>query len=461
MRRLNKTPLIAAVAVLAVAQGLLGRVNFEAWKQNYAPKSGDISGVSGDQLLFALAGFREMVAGILWVRADKFFDEGNYDAVLPIIRLVTILDPKQIDVYATGMWHIAYNFTDEGSRSDRRYVPSALALGAEGARNNDYTYELFFETGWIWYHKVDDDYSNAVKWWEEAIQRKDMQTARKNILGMAYLRNGQIEKGLAHYESMLNEAEKTLAEKNDFQNRQNRDTLESNLDTLLVRMAQRGYWAHKEGYADQWQYDTNPPYDVGLSVRVTVESEKVIRIEGTYNVQPVGSRLRVVLRDASNKFGRPAGMVWDRSDKVDLDPEPDVTYMQDGLFVKNQSFYRRVDMSRDPTMYPFIGDKYYVEIYYNPRSAPPHLQDRFGFSGEGFTDKNFLNTEIRPGQRVVYAKVELTRDQILRVGEWANKTPAVQTANFVPLGQRSNDEVFEIPSMRAGQPAAPAGGNGP
>lgn len=461
MRRLNKTPLLAAIGVLMAGQAAIGRSNFELWKQNYAPKQGDISGVSGDQMLFALAGFREMVAGILWVRADKFFDEGNYDAVLPIIRLVTILDPKQIDVYATGMWHIAYNFTDDGSRSDRRYVPSALALGAEGAKNNDYTYELFFETGWIWYHKVDDDYENAVKWWEQAIARKDMQTARKNILAMAYLRNGQIDKGMDHYASLLVDAEKTYDKEDNFQNKQNRDTLESNLDTLLVRMAQRGYWAHKGGYANEWQYDVNPPYDVGLSVRVTVESEKVIRVEGTYNVQPVGSRLRVVLRDADNKFGRPAGMVWDRSNVVDLEPEPDVTYMQDGLFVKNQSFYRRIDMSRDPTMYPFVGDKYVLEVYYNPRSAPPHLQDRFGFSGEGYTDKNFLNTEIRPGQRVVYAKLELTKDQLLRVGAWATKTPAVQTKNFVPLGQRSNDEVFEIPSMRAGQPTAPAGGNGP
>ena len=113
-------------------------------------------------------GFRELIAGILWVKADSFFDTGNYDAILPLIRLVTILDPHQIDVYATGMWHIGYNFTDEEQRSDRRYIPAALALGKEGYQNNPNTYEMFFETGWMWYHKIDDDYEHAVDLFLEA-----------------------------------------------------------------------------------------------------------------------------------------------------------------------------------------------------------------------------------------------------------------------------------------------------
>jgi len=77
------------------------------------------------------------------------FDSGNYDAILPIIRLVTILDPHQIDVYATGMWHIGYNFTDEEQRSGPSLIwPTALALGAEGFEAETRgLYELYFETG--------------------------------------------------------------------------------------------------------------------------------------------------------------------------------------------------------------------------------------------------------------------------------------------------------------------------
>ncbi len=455
-----KSPVALGILALAVlGQGGINRALFPLWEKNFSPRKGDLRGLSGDQLLVALAGFREMIAGILWVRADTYFDQGNYDAILPIIRLVTMLDPRQIDVYATGMWHIGYNFTDEQSRSDRRYIPSALALGSEGARNNDYTYELFFETGWLWYHKIDDNYGKAVEWWKEAQEREDMQTARKNILTMALLRDGKLEEGLALYNTLLTDAEKKMSDatNQDFQIRQNRDTLESNMDNLLVRMAQRGYFARKGGYEKEWKYDTDPPYDVGFSAQVVVEDRKILRVEGTWNVQPVGTRIRIVLRDAMD-VNDPgfvaAGMDWDSKSTVDLDPEKDVTFMQDGLFVKNQAFYRRIDMSRDPTMYPFTKEKYFVEFYYNPRSAPPHIQDRFGFSGEGMGDKNYLNTEIREGQRVVYARLELTRDQILRQGEWASKTPVIRTVNFVPTGTSSQQEVFEVPGLR-GAAAAP------
>ncbi|MBL8067708.1 MAG: tetratricopeptide repeat protein [Armatimonadetes bacterium] len=449
--KLNRTAMsIALVACLTVAGGI-NRWAYPLWRVNFSPrKNSDLRGLSGDQLLIALAGFREMVAGILWVRADTFFDEGNYDAILPIIRLVTMLDPKQIDVYATGMWHIAYNFTDEQNRSDRRYIPSALALGAEGSQNNDYTYELYFETGWLWYHKIDDDYDKAVSWWEKASTKKDIQTARRNILSMAYLRSGDFDKAIAHYEELLGEAETAFQKTpNDFAARQQRDTLETNLDNVLVRLAQRGNFALKGGYYDQGDYDTKPPYDVGFSARVTVEDSKVLRVEGTWGVQPVGTRIRIVLRDADDPNGRPAEMVWERGDKVDLDPDREATFMQDGLFVKNQAFYRRIDMSRDPTMYPFTTDKYVVEFYYNIRSGPPHLQDRFGYSGEGMTDARYMNTEVRPGQRVIYAKLELTRDQLLRQGEWATKVPVVQTDGFVTTGTNQSTDVIKIPTLRS------------
>ena len=452
--RVKKIPLIATLVVLLALQGVTIRSAYPQWEEDYAPvKGANLQGLSGDQLFFALAGFREMVAGILWVRADTFFDEGNYDAILPIIRLVTMLDPKQIDVYATGMWHIAYNFTDEQSRSDRRYIPSALALGKEGALNNDYTYELFFETGWLWYHKIDDDYEYAVDWWEQASQREDMQTARKNILAMAYMRNGQLNEALGLYSSLLEDAEEVFAEDDAFSARQNRDTIENNLDNLIIRMAQRGSFAVQRGDFDSSTnyYDTQPPFDVDFSARVTVEEPMVLRVQGTWGVQPVGTRIRFVLKDMDYPGAVPAGMEWDTKDAVDLDPPANVTFLQDGLFVRNQVFDRTVDMSRDPTMYPFLADEYLLEFYYNPRSAPPHIQDRFGFSGEGMTDENFLNEEIRPGQRVLYTTLKLTRDQILRIGDFSmgGTTPVVQTDNFVSVNRRVTDDVITIPGLRS------------
>lgn len=424
---------------------------FSRWSVDYAKGDVAAAGLSPDQLLFALAGFREMIAGILWVRADSFFDTGQYDAILPIIRLVTILDPNQIDVFATGMWHIGYNFTDEQQRSDRRYIPTALALGMEGARKNPETYEMFFETGWMWYHKIDDDYPNAVKWFEEAAKRPDMLPARKNLLGMAYQREGRPDRALARYLELFKTADDLYKKDSAFGNRQNRDVLESNADNTLMRMVQRGWFAGKEGRPTKG-YDIEPKFDVGFSVKASVVDNRMIKFQGTWNVLPVGTRVRVVLKDANFPNDAPAGMKWEQGDSVNLDPARDQTFMQEQLFVKNRRFDKTVDLSKDPTMYPFNSDKYVLEFYYNPRSAPPHIQDKFSWSGEGMTDSNFLNTQVRPGQRVVFARLELTKDQILRKGEWQDRVPVVKTTNYVDAGKRAQDDVIlDLPSLRSGK----------
>ena len=90
---------LGVIAALMLVQGVMHHgLIFPQWEKNYQVKQkGMVSGLDPSQLLFAMMGLREFIAGILWVRADSFFDEGNYDAVLPLLRLVTWLDPHQID----------------------------------------------------------------------------------------------------------------------------------------------------------------------------------------------------------------------------------------------------------------------------------------------------------------------------------------------------------------------------
>ena len=453
--RRKSSPIIGIILGCFLLQAVLQGVGiFPLWKINYAPKTNSLSqDLPADQMILALAGFREMIAGILWVRADSFFDSGNYDAILPIIRLVTMLDPQEIDVYATGMWHIGYNFTDEEQRSDRRYIPSALALGKEGCKQNPQTYELFFETGWLWYHKIDDDYDKAVKYFDLAQQRPDMPPARKNLLAMAEQRNGDPIGALNTYLKLYGDA--VAAMKGDasaYGNRQIRDTLENNIDTTLVRLVQRGYIAEtkKKDFTAQPGYDTYPPFDVGFSVKCTVLDKRKLLFEGTYNVRPVGTRIRVVLKDTGYDHGVPAGIDWDYSNDVNLDPPKNQTFMQDQLFVKNQRFYHKVDMSKDPTMYPFIAKDYDVEFYYDARSAPPHIQDKFSWDGEGMTDPHFMDTNVRKGQKVLYWKCHLTQDQILRQHYWHDHVPVVKTDNFVESTQSYNKDnvLIQIPALR-------------
>lgn len=478
--RPKKGKLLGILAATFVAQMALqvGLIQ-ENWKKNYWAGQGFAESLSPDQTLLQLFGFREFLAGILWVRADSFFDEGNYDAVLPIIRLCTILDPKQIDIYSTGMWHIAYNFTDEEQRSDRRYIPAALALGKEGSKQNPNTYELFFETGWIWYHKVDDEYHNAIKWFRQAQEREDMLPARRNLLSNAYQRNNQVREGLDLYWKFFSEVDEKYKNSPDseYQLFQQKETLESNLDTMIVRMVQRGWEAQQRGDYDKQVYDTTNPFDVGFSARVIVDSPKVLRVQGTWNVLPVGTRIRIVIRDANNPKFKIAAMDWDGQSEVNFDPERDSTYLQDQGFVKNRRFNKTIDMSKDPTMYPFSRkhDEYLVEFYYNARSAALHIQDKFGWNGEGMTDKNFLRTDIRkdyewvPGEkagkftdnwklternsppaRIIYTSLKLTRDQVLRKGDWIDRVPMVATKNFDSSRfSITQEDIIDIPTLRS------------
>ncbi|MBS1706973.1 MAG: hypothetical protein JST40_13995 [Armatimonadetes bacterium] len=461
----SRSSIVAAVIGLFVVQAGLGLALQPIWAKNYMPKQkGVAAGLNPDQLLAALAGFREMVAGILWVRADSFFENGNYDAILPIIRIVTLLDPHQLDVYATGMWHIGYNFTDLQQRSDRRYLPSAIALGSEGAKNNPDTYEMFFETGWIWHHKIEDGYDRAVKWWDEANTKKDILPARRNLLASAYIRNGQIEKAMDYYAGLLAEANKRVADKTDTDPMSSsmRDTIERNLDNHMIRMSQRGWMAKTKGHGPI-PYDTEPPFDVGFSVKVTVTDAKKLEFEGTWNVLPVGTRIRVILRDADYPHAIAGGVDWDGdAESVNLDPPTNTTYMQDQLYVRNRRFTKKIDMSADPTMYPFNKDKYLLEFYYSPRNAPPHIQDKFSWDGQGLTDKNFLNTEIRPGVRVIYTSFEISRDEILRRGEWADKAPVRMTSNFKKQGLNAiGSDVINSESLRSSTSAPKPAPTGP
>src|ERR1035441_9717809 len=41
----------------------------------------------GQFIVASLTGCKEVVAGMLWVRADEFFHSGQFSAIVPIVRL--------------------------------------------------------------------------------------------------------------------------------------------------------------------------------------------------------------------------------------------------------------------------------------------------------------------------------------------------------------------------------------
>ncbi|MFN8139389.1 MAG: hypothetical protein U0R49_06285 [Fimbriimonadales bacterium] len=442
--RVNKKLLGGLVAGLFVAQGAINQFGiFPIWQKNYSShKVGVAEGLSADQLLASMAGLREMVAGILWVQADEYFDSGQFDAVLPIIRLVTWLDPRQIEVYATGSWHIGYNFTDEQNRSDRRYVPIALKLLDDGVKQNADTYRLWHEYGWMYYHKVEDRFEKTAEYFGEAVKRPDVIPALKSMVAHAALKNGDPMKAVEVFWKLQQENQKewdaTKSEsmpQGDNALRIRKDVAELNLNNLILRMTARGYFAKQRGDYDSMPYETKPPVDLSFSFKIDVVQPRVLRVVGNWGIPTTGGRIRCILRDSDYNLN------WDPAQSLDFDKDRDHTFMQDSLYTQNGQFDRRIDMSRNPTMYPFKANKYIMEFYFSPRNAPNHIQDKIGWNGEGMTDKNFINTEMRAPARVLYAKVELDRDMIMRRGKYRNGY-TFRSVGFKEITTRDVDDVI-------------------
>lgn len=438
---MRRTQLIAAVVVIWALSAVL-QTAIDPGRKQFEPKveglMGKLTGLPTEYIFGTMLGFREVVAGALWVRADSFFHEGNYDAILPIIRLVTWLDPHNLDVYSTGGWHIGYNFTDTEQRSDRRYLSAALKLLEEGVENNPHVYDLYFEMGWMWYDKVKQAH-NAVQWFQKAYDFPDrpdewspgIPPARRHMLAHAWESAGLIDQTLLTWQDILLKHEETLRKKpKEFQARVNVDVAKHNYTLTELRQYNR-YLKNPP--------DTQPPIDVKFDVKVRVVEPKIIEVSGTLDMGTYydeqmqkqdfrPGRVDVTLRDEGYKSSilptdeKEAGEVWRQ--KVFTFDVPDVTIMQEQIAIIKGKFKRKIDMSKDPMMYSFKAPRYVITVRFNPLYASPQTQDRIGWRGEGITDKNALRideitTADKDGKtyttsvRRIRKHLALTREQIL------------------------------------------------
>lgn len=463
--------------------------------------------------LAAVSGFRQVVAGLLWVRADSFFHQGNYDAILPLVRIITWMDPNFLDVYSTGAWHMMYNFTDEGQRSDRRYLPAGIALLNEGIKANPDVYDMYFDAGWNNFDKI-KNYDEAVRYYQDALKTRNPDYTRVGHgLAHALERSGRIDASIAQWEKVLADHKRVLADPKSDADRKNRaqtgiQSASKNLNIMKIRRVRR---------AD----DTKNPVDAQFSAKVVRIKPRVLEISGEWNLVgaknfdeglwgPVdGARVNARLHDYGYRMPAPQ--------EFSFEVDKSLTIMQDDLSVRGGKqikkgslfivspgdfavttppdadkqgmyslaskempaglgvplqqalagraplsaegkrqlaalqaqgktidamvkegyhvavkdyftrgkFKREIDMSKDPKMYSFSKDRYELILSFNPRTAPEFVQDRYGWSGEGLTDKRYLDTTTVPGLRMLRLPIVLTREDIVGEGRaviWPRNT---------------------------------------
>jgi hypothetical protein len=456
----RKTPVLPVVCIL-VGYILIAflQVRIDPLKKQYEPGQGRYGDAARhlpvEFAIGALTGFREAIAGLLWVRTDDFFHDGDYKSIPPLVRIVTWLDPHNIDVFQTGAWHMDYNFTDTQERSDRRYIPLSIALLREGIAENPDSPELESDLGFTHFYRKIGDYPAAglvFQQGQDTINRLEADAAahpndpnKQTVSQNAAIQIVTIGHGLAHAYEACGQIDKALAEWR-YCIAQHKANMaqpwgKSTAELWSYRIASKQY--EEMQMRQVWRsHLPAQPIDVGFQVQLKRIAPKVFICSGHLHIigsaqdgpnkffleqkTPVtwtpidGARVEIRLQDQGYKM--PTLRAVDLSN---LNLDLDTTIMQDSIAVRDDMFSKKIDMSQDPDFYSFTKPTYEVTVWFNPCNpldASPSIQDRLGWLGQGMTDKHYLDTSgvipgdttaPIPGDRMVKKTFILTRDDIM------------------------------------------------
>ncbi|MHB1458161.1 MAG: tetratricopeptide repeat protein [Armatimonadota bacterium] len=346
-----------------------------------------------------LIGFREVIAGLLWVRTDEFFHSGNFDAITPMIRMITWLDPHQVDVYSTGAWHLSYNFTDSAERADRRYLAPAIKFMEEGIENNPEVWDIKLGLGFMIHALKTLDFKETIRWELEASKSKDAKLYVHRQLAHAYTKDGNIDAAIRQWSKCVNQSKELLKlDPDDREYFTHHEVSVKNLDELLIRKANRASLPNRQT-------------KIFLEAKIRKIGPKELVVIGRTNL-PDGARIDFTLADTDFLDYNQRKM-----EQFTWDVDPDETACYDvgmhGILVTKGKFQSKYNFSKDPRMYAFKKEKYVITISFNPRTANSAVQDIVGWSGEGISgDSKYLDTSI-PGLRRLRKVITMNRNEII------------------------------------------------
>jgi len=147
-------------------------------------------------------GFRGLATDLLWIRADEYSHRGQWYKLLPIFKMVTFLQPNFVTAWSVGGWHIAFNLYFHGRTEEekKKWLNEALRFLKEGIQSNPNRYELYFELGWTYFHKL-KDYRNTIRYLKRAIRFPHPQFV-EHLLAHAYENNGQFKEALKIWKNL-------------------------------------------------------------------------------------------------------------------------------------------------------------------------------------------------------------------------------------------------------------------
>lgn len=92
----------------------------------------------------------------LWEQTDVFWHRGEYDRCVATCRLITQIDPHDIEAYDDAAWLMQNSFHDD----------QAEAFLLEGLKQNSDSFKMYFYVGYFYYMHI--RFEDAIKYFEQA-----------------------------------------------------------------------------------------------------------------------------------------------------------------------------------------------------------------------------------------------------------------------------------------------------
>ena len=130
----------------------------------------------------------ELVSKLI-VATDRHWHKGDYNHNINLSKMVLAARPDFVDFYANSGW-LLWSMNRDAE---------AVALYEKGIKANPNTYYMYDELAQYYFMRK-KDYPTAAKYYEKAVQFKDVTAQSWNALALCYERTGQLEKALKTWE---------------------------------------------------------------------------------------------------------------------------------------------------------------------------------------------------------------------------------------------------------------------
>jgi tetratricopeptide (TPR) repeat protein len=150
-----------------------------------------------------MGGFKGIASDILWIRADEYWHRGEWHRAMPMYRIITWLQPHFVEAWSLGGWHLAYNMSvyTKDKKQSQTFIKEGLEFLREGITKNPGIYDLYFELGWTYFHKL-EDYDNAVKYFKKTVKYERPHYVDR-MLAHAYHKKGDLAGEIEQWERCL------------------------------------------------------------------------------------------------------------------------------------------------------------------------------------------------------------------------------------------------------------------